>query len=82
MEVKIAEICGLCNGCKRAIDTVIKELNSNQKVVIFKEIVHNKNFNTILRAYGAVTKENLQIKSSDITDFCKLFFIASANSLS
>ena len=60
MEIKIAEICGLCGGCQRAFDIVIKKLQEGNNVAIFKEIVHNKNFNTILRAYGAVTKENLQ----------------------
>ena len=39
---------------------VINQLQQNKQVTIFKEIVHNKNFNNILRAYGAVTKENLQ----------------------
>ena len=60
MEVKIAEICGLCNGCKRAIDTVIKELDNNQKVVIFKEIVHNKNVNKMLINSGAITLDKLE----------------------
>ena len=60
MEIKFAEVCGLCGGCQRAFDTVIQSLQQNNNVTIFKEIVHNKNFNNILRAYGAVTKENLQ----------------------
>ena len=65
MEIKIAETCGLCGGCQRAFDIVIQKLQEGNNVTIFKEIVHNKNFNTILRAYGAVTKENLQDLTSE-----------------
>ena len=59
MEIKIAEICGLCNGCKRAIDTVFKEVKNGREVVIFKEIVHNKNVNKMLIDNGALTLDNL-----------------------
>ena len=43
--IKIAQVCGLCAGCKRAIDTTVKEIEKGNSVTIFKEIVHNKNVN-------------------------------------
>ena len=49
MEIKIAEVCGLCAGCKRAINTAQELLKTGNKVTIFKEIVHNENVNANLR---------------------------------
>ena len=58
--IEIAKICGLCAGCKRAINTAEEELNKGKKVTIFKEIVHNKNVNKSLISKGAVFAENLE----------------------
>ena len=58
--IEIAKVCGLCAGCKRAINTAEEELNKGKKVTIFKEIVHNKNVNNSLISKGAVFAENLE----------------------
>lgn len=58
--IEIAKICGLCAGCKRAINTTEEELNKGKKVTIFKEIVHNKNVNQSLISKGAVFAETLE----------------------
>ena len=67
--IKIAEICGLCAGCKFAIFSANKELEKNNSVTLFKEIVHNKNVNNRLKAKGvmfAETKEELSPNSTAI----------------
>lgn len=53
MEIYIAEKCGLCAGCTRAINKVKERLDQGKKVAIFKEIVHNKNVNLFLEDLGA-----------------------------
>ena len=63
--IKIAEVCGLCAGCMHAINTTIHELESSNNVVIFKEIVHNKNVNQMLKNLGAQTKDNITELSSN-----------------
>lgn len=64
--IKLAKICGLCAGCKRAITVAEEELNKNKKVTIFKEIVHNKNVNQSLLEKGAVFAETLDsLKSAE-----------------
>lgn len=63
--IKIAEVCGLCAGCKHAINTTIRELETSNNVVIFKEIVHNKNVNQMLKTLGATTKENIEDLTSN-----------------
>lgn len=67
--IKIAEICGLCAGCKFAIFSANKELEKNNSVTLFKEIVHNKNVNNKLKQKGvmfAETKEELSPNSTAI----------------
>ncbi len=59
MNIQIAEICGLCAGCKNAIGTTVKEIESGHSVTIFKEIVHNKNVNTYLHNMGADCLEDI-----------------------
>lgn len=59
MEIKIAEVCGLCAGCKRAISTAQEELKSGKNVTIFKEIVHNQNVNLMLKTAGAKFEEDI-----------------------
>lgn len=63
--IKIAEVCGLCAGCMHAINTTIHKLKSSNNVVIFKEIVHNKNVNQMLKNLGATTKENIEELTSN-----------------
>ena len=64
--IKIAEVCGLCAGCKRAIITANEELKNGKSVTIFKEIVHNKNVNNSLICAGAKFEDNIQnLKSND-----------------
>lgn len=57
--VRISEICGLCAGCKNAIDTA-SNLSKKQNVTLYKEIVHNKNVNLKLKNLGILTTNNLK----------------------
>ena len=57
--IKICEICGLCNGCLTAINTAKAELNNGNKVTLFKEIVHNKTVNNTLKNLGANFTEDI-----------------------
>jgi 4-hydroxy-3-methylbut-2-enyl diphosphate reductase len=57
--VTISKICGLCAGCKFAVQTTLKKLQSGEKVTLFKEIVHNKNVNKMLQEQGVLFEENL-----------------------
>lgn len=63
--IKISEVCGLCAGCKRAIDTTIKEIEKGNKVTIFKEIVHNKNVNEHLKSIGAKCEDKIENLTND-----------------
>ncbi len=58
--IKIAETCGLCAGCIRAINKAVEELEHGNKVTIFKEIVHNKNVNAYLSSLGAKCESEIQ----------------------
>ncbi len=63
--INIAKICGLCAGCKRAINVAHEELKSGKDVTIFKEIVHNKNVNESLKTAGAKFANDLsELKNS------------------
>jgi len=64
MEIKIAEVCGLCAGCKRAICTAKNLLSSGEQVTIFKEIVHNENVNSSLKNLGAKFEDDITKLSS------------------
>lgn len=55
--IKIAMVCGLCEGCKRAINLANKS-NEENPTIIFKEIVHNKNVNDHLKSLGIKYAEN------------------------
>lgn len=57
-KIIISDVCGLCLGCKTAIDTA-KEQSKTKKVVLFKEIVHNKNANKSLEDLGIATINSL-----------------------
>lgn len=63
--VKISKVCGLCAGCKFAIDTAQKQLDGGNKVTLFKEIVHNKNVNSMLESQGVVFEDNIENLPSD-----------------
>lgn len=63
--IKIAQVCGLCAGCKRAIDTTVKEIENGNNVTIFKEIVHNKNVNAYLESIGAKCKDDIKNLNSE-----------------
>ena len=54
--VYVAEICGLCYGSKLAIDKTTQALYKNKNVVIYKEILHNKNVMNKLKENGALLK--------------------------
>lgn len=56
--VIISSVCGLCAGCKRSIDTATLVASKN-KTALFKEIVHNKNVNSMLQNLGIRTIQNL-----------------------
>lgn len=56
--IKIASVCGLCMGCKNAI-TIAKEASKTKHVVLFKEIVHNKNINFNLKLQGIECVDSL-----------------------
>lgn len=58
--ILIAEVCGLCGGCKNAVLTCEKESQKNAKVVLFKEIVHNKNVNKHINSLGIKTIDNIK----------------------
>ncbi len=55
--IKIALVCGLCQGCKTAI-ALATESAKAKKTTIFKEIVHNKNVNSNLEAQGILCANN------------------------
>lgn len=59
MEIIISDICGLCAGCSYAVNTAIKTAKENKNVVLFKEIVHNKNVNKMLQNKGIKIVDNL-----------------------
>lgn len=57
--IKISKVCGLCAGCTFAINTTKSQLNKGNSVTIFKEIVHNKNVNSLLHSLGAKCEEDI-----------------------
>ena len=59
VQIFISKICGICAGCKYAIDRANELLKSGQKVTLFKNIVHNKNVCKMLKDAGAKTEDEL-----------------------
>ncbi len=57
--VKIAEVCGLCAGCMYAITQAQNHAATKSSVTLFKEIVHNKNVNNLLKSQGVNFCEDL-----------------------
>ena len=63
--VKIAKICGMCAGCKRAISTVLNSLETEKNVCLFKELVHNERVMNNLKAKGVKVKHELEELTPD-----------------
>lgn len=57
--IVIANVCGLCAGCKRTINLVKEAIDKYGDVTIFKEIVHNTNVNNMMCEWGAKTETEL-----------------------
>lgn len=65
--IKISKICGLCAGCRFAINSALGCLKSNKPVVLYKEIVHNNSVNGKLQAAGIRIEDDIsKIKGSEI----------------
>ncbi len=62
--IKISTVCGLCQGCKTAINLALEE-NKKHKTTIFKEIVHNKNINNSLRSAGILCCDDIEKLEND-----------------
>ncbi len=58
-EILISKVCGLCGGAKRAIDTARAIAKTEKNVVLFKEILHNKNVLLELEKQGVKVKDSL-----------------------
>ena len=66
MEIKICDTCGLCAGCSYAINTALKTAKQTKNVVLFKEIVHNKNVNKMLNAQKRAPFEPVEKKRKNL----------------
>jgi len=66
VEVYISDVCGLCYGAKNAINKTREAIKDKNNVVLYKEILHNKNAVEALESSGAITKNNLyEINKND-----------------
>lgn len=64
--ILIADVCGLCYGSKRAIDNVLKVIKEKDNVVLYKEILHNKNVVKMLEDNQVIIKNNInEINNND-----------------
>jgi len=59
VKVIISETCGLCYGSNRAITTTREVMKKEKNVILFKEILHNKNVIKELENAGARIKNNI-----------------------
>ena len=57
--VELSKVCCLCFGAKRALKNAIKAKNEHNNVVLFKQLLHNKETIKNLEGLGIVTKQNL-----------------------
>ena len=64
-KVLVAKVCGLCAGSLYAINQTRNAVENNKKVVLFKEILHNKNVISSLESKGAKVKNSLAEMNSD-----------------
>jgi len=58
-KILVSKICGLCNGSSFAINRTRELANEKNNVVLFKELLHNKNVIKELEKLGVKTKEKL-----------------------
>ena len=66
-EIYVSEICGLCYGSSTAINKTRDILKTNNNVVIYKELLHNKNVMQELNNNGAILKNELdELTSNDL----------------
>ena len=65
--IKIATVCGLCAGCTLAINETQMAVSQNKNVTLFKEIVHNKNVNSMLQSQGVNFCDELEHLPKDHT---------------
>lgn len=63
--INFSKVCGLCAGCKRAVDTAIESTKKHENVTLFKQIVHNKNVNDRLTQLGIKIKDDINDISQD-----------------
>lgn len=72
--VNLAKVRGMCAGVDRAIKIVERtlELNSDKKVYVYHEVVHNRHVVEDLREKGAIFVESLD----DVPEGCVLIFSA------
>ena len=67
MRVEISKTCCLCYGAKRALDGAVEKAKEGEKVVLFKELLHNKRAVSILKNLGVQQKDNLDdLKRGDV----------------
>ncbi len=67
MRVEISKTCCLCYGAKRALDNTIERAKNDNRVVLLKEILHNKRAVGILKDLGVRQVENVQdLKMGDV----------------
>lgn len=67
MKVEISKTCCLCYGAKRALDGAIKMAKEGKKIVLFKELLHNKRAVSVLKKLGAEQKDSLSdLKSNEL----------------
>lgn len=57
--IRVAKVCGCCSGAKRAIDLSIDLSKNNDKVYVYKEILHNKNVIDTLEKMGVYCIDEL-----------------------
>lgn len=63
--VELSKVCCLCFGAKHALENAIKTKDEHNNVVLFKQILHNKETIKYLEDLGIVTKQNLFDLTSD-----------------
>ena len=63
--VELSKVCCLCFGAKHALENAIKAKDEHNNVVLFKQILHNKETIKYLEDLGIVTKQNLFDLTSD-----------------
>ena len=66
MKVLVADICGLCYGANRAIENSF-QASLSHNIVLYKEILHNKNVIKELKSNGAKQKDYLM--DIDVNDY-------------